>query len=67
MKTEDFFYCRNCIYLSRTNGEHTCDYIGVTGHMRGCKAGVGCTKRYTGRKTRRKMPTLFPPDSQRRD
>lgn len=39
-------YCKPCIYCGI--GEYSanlCDYILDTGHRRGCKYGVGCTKR----------------------
>ena len=52
MKTTDYFYCRKCIYLSCAGNEKTCDYIGKTGHMRGCPAGVGCNRRVNGEKKR---------------
>ena len=35
-------YCKPCIYArwnAHGNGNLTCDYIGVTGHSRGCKPG----------------------------
>lgn len=39
-------YCKPCIYCGV--GEYSsnlCDYILDTGHIRGCKYGVGCEKR----------------------
>ena len=39
-------YCRSCKYYG--SGEYhnnLCDYILKTGHVRGCKAGVGCKRR----------------------
>lgn len=39
-------YCKPCIYYGV--GEYSanlCDYILDTGHIRGCKYGVGCDKR----------------------
>ena len=47
----EFQYCRRCIYLSRS-GQATCDYIVLTGHMRGCPAGVGCDRRVNGERVR---------------
>lgn len=44
---------RTCVYAN-TNGEISCDYIGVTGHMRGCSPD-DCTRyeRSTEKKKRR--------------
>lgn len=39
-------YCKPCIYCGV--GEYSsnlCDYLLETGHIRGCKYGVGCDKR----------------------
>lgn len=41
--------CLSCIYrndFAKSQGLTTlfCDYIGVTGHSRGCPAGAKCTK-----------------------
>ena len=60
MNSTDFAYCRKCYYLSRCGSDITCDYIGKTGHMRGCPAGVGCTKRLIKKKRRQILPVLFP-------
>lgn len=39
-------YCQSCIYHgSLEYGNNLCDYILHTKQRRGCKAGVGCTKR----------------------
>ena len=46
-------YCRPCIYArwnSHGQGNLFCDYIGVTGHRRGCVPGDGCDKRVLGRR-----------------
>lgn len=39
-------YCRKCEF-SGTNKycNNLCDYMLITGHRRGCRAGVGCKKR----------------------
>ena len=37
-------YCENCTYLVRFGFQY-CDYIGTTGHRRGCPPGKGCTRR----------------------
>lgn len=38
-------YCGKCIYKGRFSAEYLCDYVGITGHIRGGKPGVGCRKR----------------------
>lgn len=44
-------YCRGCIYLAR--GLYlSCDFFSVTGQLRGCPAGTGCTRRVTGKRAR---------------
>lgn len=40
--------CRTCVYcwetsLARGYGDAICDYLGITGHPRPCKAGLECT------------------------
>ena len=45
-------YCKPCVY-SRMDTHHNlihCDYIGITGHSRGCPAGKGCVMRVEGEK-----------------
>lgn len=44
-------YCKNCQYASR----NTCDYILITGEIRGCDAGKGCTKKKTGKRRKAKV------------
>lgn len=47
-------YCVGCDYACYSGIEPICDYIGITGHMRGCPPGEGCTKKkVTGQKRRR--------------
>ena len=36
--------CRICIYRSEYRNINKCDYITITGHMRGCPPGEECTK-----------------------
>lgn len=60
MNPTDYAYCRKCIYLSGSDHPRTCDYFLITGHLRGCPGGVGCTKRVNGKKAKQKMPRLFP-------
>lgn len=44
-------YCRGCIYLAR--GLYlSCDFFSVTGQVRGCPAGTGCTRKKTGKRAR---------------
>ena len=39
-------YCEDCIYFIKHNrASPHCDYIGYTGHKRGCPPGTGYTKR----------------------
>ena len=51
-------YCKGCIYLGTNSMGKCCDYNYVTGKVRGCPAGDGCTKRLTGSK-KRYAPSLF--------
>lgn len=55
--------CRGCIYRGTISGGnlHTCDYILITGHSRGCPV-EGCTKRETKgqAKRRRDRPVNLP-------
>lgn len=45
--------CRTCIYGCGGNeSDPKCNYIGITGHMRGCKA-ENCEKYHKGRRIRR--------------
>ena len=44
--SKDRAYCKKCVFYG--SGEYhnnLCDYILKTGHVRGCKAGVGCERR----------------------
>lgn len=46
VEAENRQYCKPCIYCGV--GEYSsnlCDYLLETGHIRGCKYGVGCDKR----------------------
>lgn len=49
--------CRTCIYRSN-HEENTdrihCDYIGFTGHMRGCHSSPTCTKYVKGKRPRKR-------------
>lgn len=39
-------YCMKCVYANNNSIEvYLCNYISITGQRRGCKYGVGCTKR----------------------
>ena len=40
-------YCAKCIYCGNFNEGYLCDYNLKTRMSRGCKVGVGCTKRET--------------------
>lgn len=48
LKASDKAYCGKCIYRGRFSAEYLCDYLGMTGKRRGCKAGVGCIRRDIG-------------------
>ena len=50
--------CRTCVYcwetsLARGYGDAICDYLGITGKPRPCKAGLECTA-YNMRKNKRR-------------
>ena len=49
--------CRTCIYRSN-HDENTdrihCDYIGFTGHIRGCHPSPTCTKYVKGKRSRKR-------------
>lgn len=41
-------YCKGCVYrkpLEGPNSFRICAYSLVTGHLRGCPAGAGCTRK----------------------
>lgn len=39
-------YCRGCAYRQRCEGTSTnCGYCVITGKLRGCPAGKGCTRK----------------------
>ncbi len=42
---KDRAYCKQCVYANRHDSINLCNYILITGKMRGCKAGVGCERR----------------------
>ena len=42
----DVDYCEPCEYHGKFDAGYLCNYILDTGQRRGCKAGVGCTKRW---------------------
>ena len=52
-------YCSKCFYAVRIAGDSPnqalCNYIEITGHMRGCSP-VGCTKFRPGRVKRTRRP-----------
>lgn len=41
-------YCEGCAYLGKLSGIPYCAFCDATGHMRGCSAGTGCTRRAHG-------------------
>lgn len=44
-------YCKDCQYRAAdTRGIHSCEYILVTGHRRGCPPGALCTKKERGKR-----------------
>lgn len=40
--------CKTCVYHSSVDNIIICEYILVTGHRRGCRAGVGCLRYIKG-------------------
>lgn len=44
---KDRAYCKHCAYSAGgwARYDHLCMYILMTGKRRGCKPGVGCTRR----------------------
>lgn len=51
--------CRQCIFRSSLYSWPICDYIGITGHRRGCPPGKGCTRRIVGLKGRSISQLIF--------
>lgn len=51
--------CRACVFRSWLHSWTICDYIGITGHSRGCPAGKGCTRRTVGSKGRSISQLIF--------
>jgi hypothetical protein len=46
--------CAKCKYVNRSNRFAICDYLGMTGHLRGCKADADCDK-YEPRKKKKRL------------
>ena len=46
--------CAKCKYVNRSGRFAICDYLGMTGHLRGCKADADCDK-YEPKKRKRKV------------
>lgn len=44
---KDRAWCKRCIYANTHDHVHLCNYILITGKMRGCPAGAGCERRAT--------------------
>lgn len=36
--------CAKCKYAAKSGTFAICDYLGMTGHLRGCKADADCNK-----------------------
>lgn len=51
--------CRKCIFRRWLHSWTICDFIGITGHRRGCPAGKGCTRRIVGDKGRSISQLIF--------
>lgn len=47
-------YCRGCKYLGHITSGYCCEFLAVTGTVRGCPAGKGCERREMGGR----MPSL---------
>ena len=45
LSKRDMAYCSRCEYKGNFAENYLCDYIGASGHKRGCKAGAGCERR----------------------
>lgn len=57
----EFKYCRRpCKYSSGTPHVNGCDYLYLTGKLRGCPAGKECTKFEKGGRTRVRVDILLP-------
>lgn len=60
--------CKSCRYrkpLGWTSGETTfCDYIGATGHSRGCPGGDECTKWKPIRQPKPRRELHLPPENE---
>lgn len=52
---EDRKWCEKCIYKPGEGSYNhwLCDYYSITGKRRGCKPGVGCTRKTTKKRGRR--------------
>lgn len=50
--------CIGCVYHDTTTA--TCDYMFITGHLRPCPGGKGCTVRSAAKKRRRKNRIYSP-------
>ena len=48
--------CEGCAYYTRMGGfkQMCCGYLDMTGHVRGCPPGEGCTKRTAGAPEKKK-------------
>lgn len=51
--------CRKCIFRTSIYSWPICDYIGITGHRRGCPPGKGCTRRIVGNRGRSISQLIF--------
>lgn len=49
LKAADRKYCEKCIYVGNFSENYLCGFLLQTGEVRGCKAGVGCKRRITGK------------------
>lgn len=45
LRASDQLYCMKCVYHGAFTEGYLCNYIMMTGHRRGCDAGVGCGMR----------------------
>lgn len=41
-------FCRGCQYLGHITSGYCCEYLAVTGRVRGCPSGQGCTRYVAG-------------------
>lgn len=51
--------CKRCRFSMYLQGHYLCDYLSITGHMRGCEYGKNCEKFDEKRRIRRASEEIF--------